>query len=163
MALAARLATARSSRAGSAWTRGKRLVEGDVDGVGGAAQAGQGRRHDLLVADGSGLEPQRPALQPAHVEQVADEVVEAVALLVDGAQELEGGLLGPVDVALEQAGDRRLDRRQRGAQVVRHRPQQRHPQLVGPCEHQRLGRLRLRRLPLEGRRLLQRLHLGARA
>ena len=139
MALAARLATARSSRAGSAWHPGQRLVEVDVHGVGGTAEAGQRGRHDLLVADRSGLEPQRPALEPAHVEEVPHQVVEAVALLVDGAEELVRGLLGPVDVALQQAGDRRLDRRQRRAQVVRHGPQQRHPQLVGPARSSGLG------------------------
>ena len=36
-----------------------------------------------------------------------------------------------VDVVGEQAGGRRLDRRQRGAQVVRHRPEQGGAQLVG--------------------------------
>ena len=89
-------------------------------------------------------------------------VVEAVALLVDGPEELERGLLAPVDVALQQAGDRRLDRRQRGAEVVGHGSEQRHAQLVGPGEQQRLGGLLLHRQPLPGRRLLQRLDLGAR-
>ena len=50
-------------------------------------------------------------LQPAHVEQVADELVQAVGLLVDREQELVRLLGRPLDVLLEQARDRRLDRR----------------------------------------------------
>ena len=48
----------------------------------------------------------------------------------------------PVDVALAQAGDRRLDRRQRGAQVVGDGLQQRPAQRVGGGEVGRLGRPR---------------------
>ena len=124
----------RPARAG----RGRPATRGSVSSssmstrVGRAAQAGERGRHDLLVADGTELEAQRSALEAAHVEQVADERVEAVALLVDGPEELEGGLLAPVDVALQEAGDRRLDRCQRAAEVVGHGPEQRHPQLVGP-------------------------------
>ena len=45
----------------------------------------------------------------------------------------------PVDVALEQARHRRLDRRQRRAQIVRHRGEQRGAQLVGLGEPRRDG------------------------
>ncbi len=52
------------------------------------------------------------------------------------------GLGRPVDVALEQAGDRRLDRGQRRAQVVGHGPQEGGAQLVGLGQHR--GRRRPR-------------------
>src|SRR5690606_39466038 len=61
--------------------------------------------------DGAGLEA-------GHVEQVADEVVEAVGAVLNGLQQFHLVLFGPLDVIGAQGGDRRLDTGERGAQVV---------------------------------------------
>ena len=53
----------------------------------GVAEAGERGGHDLLQPTAR-LHVSAPALQPAHVEQVADEAVEPVGLLVDGREEL---------------------------------------------------------------------------
>ena len=79
------------------------------------------RRHD-----------ERAGLEAAHVEQVADEAVEPVGLLVDGDEERSRCVVGPGDVVLEQARHRRLDRRERRAQVVATRAEQRGAQVVAP-------------------------------
>ena len=57
---------------------------------------------------------------------------EPVGLLLDRRLELVDRLRRPVDVALAQAGDRRLDRRQRRPQVVGDGLQQRRPQACWP-------------------------------
>ena len=61
---------------------------------------------------------QRPGVQAAHVEQVADQRVEPVGVLLDGGQQLGLVVLGPFHVGLPQAADAGLDRGQRRAQVV---------------------------------------------
>ncbi len=95
------LAIARSSRPGSASTRGS--VSGTStstsrrDGAE-AARARRARPRRARRASASTCE--RAGLQPAHVEQVADEGVEAVGLLVDRLQELAALLRWPVHVVL---------------------------------------------------------------
>ena len=81
----------------------------------GAADRGEG---DLLDTDRLELDVQRRRLQATHVEQVADDRRQPIGLLLDGLVELGDRVRRPVDVALTKAGDRRLDRRQGGAQVV---------------------------------------------
>ena len=98
------------------------------------------------------LDGQRRRLQPAHVEQVADEVGEPVGLLLDRPLELVDVLRRPLDVALAEAGDRRLDRRQRRAQVVGDGLQQRAAQRVGGGEVGGLAGLALQPLALGGAR-----------
>ena len=94
-------------------------------------------RQDLLEADGRGADLEGAGLQPAHVEQVPDERVQPVRLLVDRPQELVLRLGCPVDVVLEQARDRGLDRGDRRPQVVRHRGEQRGAKLVRRRERSR--------------------------
>ena len=140
------LATARSSSAASARraaaSRGRRrstrvgLARGPPAPPGTTSSSPTSRIDEL----------HRAGLQPAHVEQVADEVVEPVGPLVDRLEELAGRAGREVDVALQQAAHRRLDRRQRRAQVVRHRREQRGAQLVrlrqpgGPRRRRRAAR-----------------------
>ena len=69
-------------------------------------------------------------------------------------------LFRPGDIALEQAAGRRLDRRQRRAEVVRDGGEQGLAQLVGLLEHLRFGRLpaqplALNRQPYLSRRCIQ--------
>ena len=99
---------------------------------------------------------QHAGLQPAHVEQVRNECGEAVGLVV-----------GPHDIGLAQARRRRLDRRQRRPQIVRHRLEQRRTQLVGLRQLRRLrGGLGKRRVLARGRELrgerVEHLAVGAR-
>ena len=51
-----------------------------------------------------------PGLEPAHVEQVADQRVEPLGFVVDGLQQLLAGRWIPVDVVGEQARRRGSDR-----------------------------------------------------
>ena len=131
-ALSTMLAIARSSSAGVGLHARQRLGDVDVDARRASRQPGErAPARTSSSADVAHHELQRAGLQPAHVEQVADEVVEPVGRLVDGLEELAASPSGvQVDVALQQARDRRLDRRQRRAQVVGHRREQRGAQLV---------------------------------
>ena len=60
----------------------------------------------------------------------------------------------PLDVLLQQARGRRLDRRERRAQIVGHRGEQGGPELVGLCEAFRGGGLRTQSSPLDDEREL---------
>ena len=95
-------ASARSSRPASARTRGSDSGTSSVDVVRGAEAPERGR-DDLVEPDRLPADLDGSRLEPAHVEQVADERVEAVDLLVDRGQELAPGFGRPVDVVLEQA------------------------------------------------------------
>ena len=76
-------------------------------------------------------QPQRPGFQPRHVQQVADEAIEPLGLLLDVADQVQPRR-GVQRVAVRrQAGGRAEDRRQRRAQIVRDRGQQRRAQPVG--------------------------------
>src|SRR5262245_31632162 len=109
------LATARSSSAASACTRGS--VSSTLTSTRWARSAS--RWNDLLETDVTHHELECPALEAAHVEQVAHERVQSVGFLVDRRQKLVGRLRRPLNVLLEQARRRRLDRRQRRSEVVR--------------------------------------------
>ena len=130
IAFSTTLAMARSSSAASARTRGSVSSTSTSTRSAWVRPAERDGQH-LVETDVAHHELERAGLQPAHVEQVADEVVEPVSALVDGLEQLPGGGGREVDVALQQAADRRLDRRQRRPQVVRHRREQRGAQLVG--------------------------------
>ena len=111
------------------------------------------RRH-LVDRDGAQERLQRPGVQAAHVEQVADERVEPVRVLLDGGQQVGLVGFGPLHVGLPQAADRGLDRGQRGAQVVADRGEQRGPHPVAFGQRLGLGRLGTQPLPVQrGRRL----------
>ena len=53
---------------------------------------------DLVDADGRQADVERSGLEPAHVEQVADERVEPVGLLVDRDEELVRAPPASIDV-----------------------------------------------------------------
>ena len=108
----------------------ERLGDVELDRAVGDADAVQRGGKHLVEADRHGADLERARLEPAHVEQVADERVEAVGLLVDRLEELLPRLGRPVDVALEQARDRGLDRGDRRAQVVRDGGEERRAELV---------------------------------
>ena len=93
-------------------------------------------------------------MQAAHVEQVADERVEPVRVLLDGGQQVGLVGFGPLHVGLPQAADRRLDRGQRGAQVVTDRGEQRGPHPVAFGECLGLGRLSAQPVAVQGGRRL---------
>jgi hypothetical protein len=59
-----------------------------------------------------------PGLEPGGVEQVRDQVLKAVGGVLDGREQLLGLLLGPADVVLAEAADRRLEPGQRGPHVM---------------------------------------------
>ena len=90
-----------------------------------------------------------PVCEAAHVQQVLHQAVEPVGLVVDGLQQ-DAGLVGSEgELVGEQAGGGRLDRGQRGAQVVADRGQQGRSQLVGPGQRVGLGRLGVEPVALE--------------
>ena len=116
-----RLAIARSSRRAIRDRRRHRDRDVDPDVGGTVRQAPQGCLDRVSERHGVERDGQRAGLEPAGIEQVADEPVEAVGLLVDRRVHL-GELLGlPHDRSVEQAGGERLDRGQWRAEVVRHR------------------------------------------
>ena len=83
---------------------GQRLgdVRGDAPVPRSIAEARERGRHDLLDADLRLVHGQGTGCDPAHVEQVRDEVLEPVGLLVDGDAELVTGGLVPIDVFGQQ-------------------------------------------------------------
>jgi hypothetical protein len=117
----------------------QRLGHVDLDAAAVVGEAGERGRHHLVHADRPAVQAEGAGLQPAHVEQVADQGIQPVGLLVDGGQQLSGRLGGEGDVVLEQARDRGLDRRQWGAQVMGDGGQQRGAQLVGLGQQGRVG------------------------
>ena len=121
-----------------------------------AVQAAQRDRGDLVDRGRPQERLQRPDRQAAHVQQVADQGVEPVRGPLDRGQQRRLVGLGPGDIGLAQRADARLDRGQRGAQVVADRGQQRgaHPVALG----QRLGLrgLRAQPVPVQGRGGLRR-------
>ena len=101
----------------------------DADGVPPATadERAAGLVHQRGELGGLGRDRQRPGFDAAGVEQVANQVVHAVGLLVDDAEELRH--LGRSEDArgAEHRGGRALDRGQRRAQLVAH-----HAQELGP-------------------------------
>ena len=105
----------------------------------GLAEPGERGRDDLLERDRAHDQLHRTGLEAAHVEQVADQVVEPVGAVVDRLEQLASRRRCEVHVALQQAAHRRLDRRERRAQIVRHRREECGPQLVRLFEISRAG------------------------
>ena len=101
----------------------------DADGVPPAAadERAAGLVHQRGDIRGLGRDRQRPGFDAPGVEQVANQVVHAVGLLVDDAEELRH--LGRTEDArgAEHRGGRALDRGQRRPQLVAH-----HAQELGP-------------------------------
>ena len=96
----------------------QRLVDVDVDVWGAGAEAADRRYDDFLYAGRPQIDEDRERLQPAHVQQVADQRRQPVGLGLDRRLELRPQVGRPVDLVLAKAGDRRLDCGQRRAQVV---------------------------------------------
>ena len=86
--------------------------------------ADEGHRHDLVEVALPDQRRDRGGLQPGHVEQIADQVVEAVGAVLDAFQQLGLVLLGPADIVRAQGSDRGLDGGERGTQVVADRGEQ---------------------------------------
>ena len=130
------LAITRSSRPASASAGGRSSPISDLDPVG-VRRSAEGRPVTALPRSTSVEQrSDRARLQPAQVEQVADQGVQPVGRLLDGGQQLLLVLRRPGDRGVAQAADRGLDRGQRAAQVVRDRGQQRGP---GPVALGQLG------------------------
>ena len=101
----------------------------DADGVPPAAahERAPGLVHQRGDLRGLGRDRQRPGFDAPGVEQVANQVVHAVGLLVDDAEELRH--LGRSENArgAEHRGGRALDRGQRRSQFVAHHAQELRP------------------------------------
>ena len=61
----------------------------------------------LVERHGHCLDAECPSLEPARVEQVLDDPIEAVRRLLDRREQLTALLLRPLDVRLAQRADRR--------------------------------------------------------
>ena len=66
----------------------QRVVDVESHGAIRGAEAGERRREHLVQCDRGGRDVERSRLQPAHVEEIADERVEPVGLLLDRGKEL---------------------------------------------------------------------------
>ena len=88
-------------------------------------------------------------MQAAHVEQVADQRVQPVGVLLDGGEKFGFIRRRPGHVGLPQAADRRLDRGERGAQVVADRGEQCGPHPVPFGQRLGLGGLGAQPFPVE--------------
>ena len=97
----------------------------------------------LLHVDGLALGRERAGLDPAQAEQVGDEAVEAIDLVAHGGEQLDAGDVVVLDAVAQVGGDG-PDRRERRAQVVGHRAQQRAALVVERLELLGAGRPRAR-------------------
>ena len=155
-------APARAAPASATHAR-ERLGDVDVDG---ARPSGRGSR---AAAGTHLLEPDRRAMPsssaPAWSRLMSSRLPtsalsRSVSSSIVSRNSLRASAASTSTSSLEQAGDRRLDRRERRAQVVRHRREQRGAQLVGLGEPRRRPRPRpaarrcsTRRRELRGERL----------
>ena len=112
---------------------GQVLADVDQHPVRGGVDAGQRRGDHLVEPHRLGDGRDRPGRQTGGVEEVVDEPREPVDGLLDGRQQLLAVGGGHAQRGVAQAPRGRLDRRQRGAQVVTDGRQQRgaHPGGVG--------------------------------
>ena len=78
-------------------------------------------------------------MQATGIEQVGDQAGQPIAVVIDVRQELPLLLGLPVNVGLHQARHRGLDTSQRGAQVVRDRPEQAGAQRISLSHHVKVG------------------------
>ena len=130
----------------------RRQVLGDVDRdpLPRLRQREQGAGDHLVERHRVELDAERAGLKPARIKEVADHPVEPIGRVLDRFEELGALLVGPLDVGLAQAADRRLDPRQRRAQVVSDRRQQRRSLLVDRGQRPRLLGLAAQDLALVG-------------
>ena len=130
-ALSTTLATPARAAPGRLDTR-ERLGDVDVDASPRSAEARERGGHDLLEADVAHARAGARRLWSRLMSsRLPTSVFSRSVSSSIVCEQLARRLGRPVDVALQQARDRRLDRRQRRAQVVRHRCEQRRAQLVG--------------------------------
>ena len=133
----------------------QRLRHVDLDATAVIAHAGERLRHDLVQPDHVVDETEAPRLDPAGIEQVADQGAEPIRLFLDRRQEL-GHLVGvPRDVVLAQAAHRGLDRRERRPQVVGDRREDRGSQIVDLDQLRGVLRIALQRPGADGDRELR--------
>ena len=93
---------------------------------------------ELVERNGLPLGRQRAGLDPAEAQQVRDETVEPVGFVTDEIEQLVAHVV-VVRRAVPQVRGHRSDRDERGAEIVRHRPQQRRPVVVDQLERLLLG------------------------
>ena len=132
-ALPTMFASARSRRPASARTRGSDSGTSTLDAVRASAEAPERGRDDLVEPDRRPCGPPRPrpaagscraGFRPAPLRRsTSSSIVSRNSLRASSVQ---------LDVVLEQAGDRGLDRRDRRAEVVRDSREDRRAQLVRP-------------------------------
>ena len=94
--------------------------------------------HDVTHGEDEQARVEFACLDPAHVEQVRDESIEPIGLAVDRRRDRSPLVRRPIDGRVHQRPRGGPDRRQRRAQVVRDRVEQRGLQRVAPSRH--LGR-----------------------
>ena len=117
-ALSTRFASTRSRSAASARTAGNVSERRTSTFAARATEARERGGHDLFECDRFEGWGEHPGVDPAHAEQVLDEACQSIGLVVDRGEEFCFVAIRPVDVGLAQARDRRLDRRERRAQIV---------------------------------------------
>ena len=141
---------ARAAPASASTTR-QRL--GDVErraGARGRRRPASAPRHDLLEADRRAITScSAPVCSRLMSSRLPTRSLSRSVSSSIVSRNSRGRSARPVDVALQQARDRRLDRRQRRAQVVATPREQGGPQLVGLGQRLGRGRLGLQPAPLE--------------
>ena len=100
-------------------------LELDLVAIEDAGEPVNDRLDEVLDVEDLEARTERAGLDPAHVEQVADEAVEALGLEVDRPGRGATLVVGPGDLGIHQAAGRGADRGERRAQVVRHRIEER--------------------------------------
>src|SRR2546422_9031831 len=120
------------------------------------SEAGQRRADHLLERVPFLAELQRARLEPRHLEKVLDETIQALGLLTHRLQELVTRLAVETGTAVEDRADRPRDGRQRGAEIVGDRDQQRVAKTLGLDAHLGVLSLVSQIRPLDGQRDLVR-------
>ncbi len=150
-ALATRLATARSRRPGSA------RIAGRDSGTSTSTRSNGSERLDSAAATTSSqptatrVTCRTPVSRRLMSSRLPTRALSRSVSSSMVVEELVGRVRCPVDVVLQEAGHRRLDRGQRGAEVVRHASQQGGAQGVGLGGDHRRGGLGPQSPLLEGR------------
>ena len=86
-----------------------------------AVDGGEGLVHQLVEGHEGGPDGEGPGLDAGHVEQVGDQTGQPIGLELDQLEQLGAIGVAQGGAVLAQAGDGRLDRGQRRAQIVRDR------------------------------------------
>ena len=136
-AFARRFTTTRCSSTASASTGGRSSARSSSTSRRTDAELVERREHDVGEVGRRELHGERAGLQPAHVEEVRDELGERVEALGGGVEQLLALLGGEVEVGRAQRADRRRRRRERAPEVVAHRGEECRAHPVGLGERPR--------------------------